>query len=163
MILFLIFVLVPIIEIALFIEIGGALGLWPTLGVVILTALAGSTLLRMQGLSTLARLQGNIQTLQDPSRELAHGALILVAGVVLLTPGFFTDAAGLLLMVPAVRDVVIKYGAAKMVARSSVHVHTGNTRQEHPYRPDEISDVEYEDVTDRDPNAPKSGWSKKPD
>ena len=54
MILFLIFVLVPIIEIALFIEIGGALGLWPTLGVVILTALAGSTLLRMQGLSTLA-------------------------------------------------------------------------------------------------------------
>ena len=163
MLLFLIFVLVPIIEIALFIQVGGALGLWPTLAIVVLTALAGSVLLRAQGLSTLGRLRGNLETLQDPSRELAHGALILVAGVVLLTPGFFTDAVGLLLMAPPVRDAVIKYASSRINFQSNIHVHSQTPREEHPYHPDEIFDVEYEDVSDKPSNGPKSGWTKKPD
>ena len=151
MILFLIFVIVPIIEIALFIQVGGALGLWPTLAVVILTALAGSILLRSQGLATMARIRGNIESLQDPSKELAHGALILAAGVVLLTPGFFTDAVGLALMFPPVRNAVIKFGFERIVTQSNIHVHTSQPRQEHPIRDDEITDVEYEDITDQEP------------
>src|SRR5210317_484928 len=101
--LFVIFVVVPIVEIALFIEVGGFLGLWPTLAIVVLTALAGSALLRSQGFATLETLQNNLRTGGDPINPIAHGALILVAGVLLLTPGFFTDSVGLSLMIPQVR------------------------------------------------------------
>ena len=97
---FLALVAIPIIEIALFIEIGGWIGLWPTIGVVILTALVGTLLLRQQGFATINDLQNRLNEGRDPSVALAHGAMILVAGVVLLTPGFFTDAVGFLLLIP---------------------------------------------------------------
>ena len=112
--LFFIFVLVPIIEIALFIEVGGAIGLWPTLAIVVLTALVGSALMRSQGLATLATLQNNLRTGDDPINPIAHGALILVAGVLLLTPGFFTDSVGLALLVPPVRVWVIRWVAERI-------------------------------------------------
>ena len=153
--LFLLFVIVPIIEIALFIQVGGFIGLWPTLAIVVLTAFAGSILLRRQGLSTLTSLQSRMATGQDPSRDLAHGAMILVAGVVLLTPGFFTDAIGLLLMIPAVRDWVIKAGAARMAG--SVRVQTSGFEHTRPARED-IIDGEFEEVTPKDKKTPSSGW-----
>ena len=115
MLIFLALVLVPLIEIALFIEVGGWLGLWPTLGIVVLTAIAGATLLRAQGMATIGELRGRIDRGQDPSGPLAHGALILVAGIVLMTPGFFTDAVGLALLVPPVRAAVIRYLAKRVV------------------------------------------------
>lgn len=115
MLIFLALVLVPLIEIALFIEVGGWLGLWPTLAIVVLTALAGATLLRAQGLATVGELRGRIDRGEDPSAPLAHGALILVAGIVLMTPGFFTDAIGLALLVPPVRAAVIRYLAKRIV------------------------------------------------
>ena len=153
--LFLIFIIVPIIEIALFIQVGGFLGLWPTLAIVIFTAFAGSSLLRSQGLSTLARLQSSMTSGQDPSRDLAHGAMILIAGVVLLTPGFFTDAIGLLLMLPPVRDWVIKAGGARMAAKANIHVQRFDT--DTPSKKD-VVDAEYEDVTSDKPKSPPSGW-----
>jgi len=112
---FLALVIVPLIEIALFIEVGGWLGLWPTLAVVVLTALAGATLLRVQGLATIGDLRGRIDRGEDPSGPLAQGALILAAGLVLLTPGFFTDAVGLALLVPFVRTAIIRYLARRVV------------------------------------------------
>ena len=118
---FLILVAVPIIDIALFIEIGGALGLWPTLGIVVLTAFIGTVLLRSQGFAALAGLQNKIQAGEDPTGALAHGALILVAGIVLLTPGFFTDAVGFLLLVPPVRAAVIRFLAKRI---TMVHFQT---------------------------------------
>ena len=153
--LFLIFVIVPIIEIALFIQVGGFLGLWPTLAIVVLTAFAGSSLLRSQGLSTLARLQSSMASGEDPSRDLAHGAMILIAGVVLLTPGFFTDTVGLLLMLPPVREWVIKAGGARMAANANIHVQRfdNNTASQ-----EDIVDGDYEDVTTRKPKSPPSGW-----
>ena len=113
-------VAVPIIEIALFIEVGGAIGLWPTLLIVVLTALAGSILLRSQGLATLTSLQNSVSAGRNPMEPIAHGALILVAGVLLLTPGFFTDAFGLSLMIPTVRALLIRLGAARMAGRTVV-------------------------------------------
>ena len=107
--LFLILVAVPIIEIALFIEVGGWLGLWPTLATVILTALIGTVLLRAQGLAAISDLQRRVQSGQDPSPTIAHGAMILVAGILLLTPGFFTDGIGFLLLTPPVRVALIGY------------------------------------------------------
>ncbi len=83
--LLLIFVAIPIIEIALFIQVGGWLGLWPTLGIVVLTAVIGTYLLRLQGMAELAKLQGSMSNGQSPVGPIANGALILVAGVLLST------------------------------------------------------------------------------
>ena len=86
------FIAVPLIEIGLFIQVGGTIGLWPTLLVVLLTAVAGTWLVRSQGTQTLQNLQGSLKNMKDPTEPLAHGAMILLAGALLLTPGFFTDA-----------------------------------------------------------------------
>ena len=94
---------VPIVEIAVFIEVGGRLGLWPTLATIILTAMAGTALLRQQGLATLQRVRESLEANRFPLAEVFDGLCLLVAGALLLTPGFVTDAAGLLLFVPAVR------------------------------------------------------------
>ncbi len=109
--LFFLFILIPVIEIALFIKVGGLIGLWPTIALVLLSAVLGSTLIRSQGSRTLLQVQQSFRTLNDPTRPLAHGAMILLAGLLLLTPGFFTDALGLLLLIPAVRDWVMRRAA----------------------------------------------------
>ncbi len=101
--LLLVMIFVPIVEIALFIEVGGYMGLWPTIGIVVLTAMAGTTLLRHQGLATLGRVRESLDRGQLPVTELFDGLCLLVAGAFLLTPGFFTDTVGLLLFVPAIR------------------------------------------------------------
>lgn len=97
------FIAVPIIEIGLFIEIGGWIGLWPTIGIVIVTAFAGTTMLRLQGLSVLQRVQESANRNELPVQEVFDGLCLLVAGVLLLTPGFFTDSIGFLLFVPVFR------------------------------------------------------------
>jgi len=118
--LFLLLIALPLIEIALFIKVGGLIGLWPTIAIVLLTAAAGTMLLRAQGLAALGQVQTRLQAGENPAPALAHGALILVAGLLLLTPGFFTDALGLLLLVPPVRAAVIRLAAARMTV-----VHAG--------------------------------------
>lgn len=143
--LFLALVGIPILEIALFIEVGGALGLWPTLGIVIATALAGTVLLRGEGLAAMSGLQRDLEAGRDPTGALANGALIVVAGIVLLTPGFFTDTVGLALLVPPVRRAVIAYLARRlptMVVRTA--------RQPHRPHPTEAETVEgeFRDISD---------------
>ena len=105
-ILLLAFIAVPILEIAVFMEIGGRIGLWPTLAVVVATAVAGTWLLRWQGLATLIRAQDNLARGELPIREILDGLCLLFAGALLLTPGFVTDAFGLSLFVPAMRKLV---------------------------------------------------------
>ena len=102
------FIAVPIIEIALFIQIGGFLGLFPTLAIVVLTAIAGTYLVRTQGLSVLSQLQSRFREMNDPSEPLVHGAIILFSGALLLTPGFFTDFIGFLLLIPNVRAAIFQ-------------------------------------------------------
>jgi UPF0716 protein FxsA len=109
---------VPLIEIALFIEVGGWIGLWPTILLVIVTAVAGGWMLRRQGLGTLRRLQAELERGGDPSRPLAHGAMLLFAGALLLTPGFFTDAVGFTLLSPAARDRLIAWAGPRVAARA---------------------------------------------
>ncbi len=115
MVLFLAFLFVPLIEIALFIQVGGAIGLWPTLGIVVLTAILGTWLVRRQGLMAIGQLRRSFSRLDDPTEPLVHGAMILVAGALLLTPGFFTDAVGLALLVPAVRSAVFRHVRARVI------------------------------------------------
>ncbi len=100
------FIGIPLIEIYLFIAFGGWIGVWPTIGLVILTALVGTTLLRQQGLATLARAQAETEANRLPVRELFDGVCLLFGGVLLLTPGFMTDALGLALLLPQLRDLI---------------------------------------------------------
>ncbi|MEM9045983.1 MAG: FxsA family protein [Pseudomonadota bacterium] len=155
---FLALVIVPIIEIALFIEVGGWIGLWPTIGIVILTAMIGTLLLRQQGFAALADLQGRLSEGRDPRSALAHGALILVAGIVLLTPGFFTDAVGFLLLIPPVRSALIQAIGSRVQVQANMHM---NMHAES--RPDRSTiDGEYVDITppEEQETPGNSGWTK---
>lgn len=156
MYLFLAFLLVPLIEIALFIQVGGLIGLWPTLAIVVLTAILGTSLVRSQGRVAMGELRSSFADLNDPTEPLAHGAMILVSGVLLLTPGFFTDAVGFALLMPPVRRAVFRY------VRSRVEVHQfqmgpGQAAQRHT--PGDVIDGDFEDVTpNRKPRTGPSGW-----
>ncbi|MGV8954927.1 MAG: FxsA family protein [Cypionkella sp.] len=102
------FLLLPIIEIALFIKVGQTIGLWPTLALVITAALLGGALLRQQGLSVLMQLRGNVAAGKMPAQSIADAALIGVAAVFLVLPGFLSDVVGLSLLVPPIRHWIYK-------------------------------------------------------
>lgn len=107
--LFLLFVLVPVAEIYVLVTVGSSIGAFPTVALVILTALAGAHLARMQGLSTMMRIRENLDQGFMPAEELLDGVLIFLAGMVLLTPGFLTDIAGLLILLPTTRNLFKKW------------------------------------------------------
>ena len=104
--LFLAFTIIPIIEIYLLIEIGSMFGALTAVTLVILTGFLGAFLARMQGLQTLYRIQESLREGRMPSGELLDALLIAIAGLVLLTPGFLTDSAGFLLLIPATRNAI---------------------------------------------------------
>lgn len=112
--LFLAFTLIPVLELMLLVRLGGQIGLFPTLGICILTGVVGASLARSQGLSVLRRMQETSARGELPARELVDGVMILVAGVVLLTPGFLTDAVGILLLLPPVRALIRHVLAKRM-------------------------------------------------
>ncbi len=167
---FLLLVAVPIVEIALFIQVGGWLGLWPTIGIVILTAAIGTMLLRAQGLAALGELQRRLAAGEDPSATLAHGAMILVAGVLLLTPGFFTDGVGFALLTPPVRAAAIRLAirfARSRMTQVHMGIHTGAAGRRGPVAPGTV-DGEYQ-VVDPGDDGPEdgappgdSGWTRVP-
>ena len=112
--LFLAFTIIPIIEIYLLIEIGSMVGALAAVTLVILTGFLGAFLARMQGLQTLYRIQESLREGRMPSGELLDALLIVIAGLVLLTPGFLTDSAGFLLLIPATRNS-IKYWLRRQI------------------------------------------------
>lgn len=98
------FVLVPFVELVILLRVGAVLHVGPTLGLIVLTGVIGAALARRQGVRTLQRINAELSAGRMPTSELADGALILLAGAVLITPGFLTDAFGLALLVPAFRS-----------------------------------------------------------
>lgn len=102
-------ILLPLIEIAGFVVVGRQIGVLPTLGLIIASGIAGSMLLRSQGFGVMARIRGEIEAGRDPSRNLAHGVMILLAGLLLLIPGFVSDIIGLLLFLPPIRDLAWRF------------------------------------------------------
>jgi len=155
------FIGVPLIEIGLFIEVGGLIGLWPTIAVVILTAMAGAALLRHQGLGALARLQQSLDNGEPPVDPVFDGFCLLAAGMLLLTPGFFTDAVGFLLFVPPVRAGLKRLLANRIQMHTAASGHTQAHTQSgeaqfhwHSGGPSadptsNIIDGDYQDVTDK--------------
>ncbi|MDB2412529.1 FxsA family protein [Litoricolaceae bacterium] len=99
----LLFMLIPIVEMWILIEVGGWIGALPTIGLVVLTATIGLSLLKQQGLSTLMRARRKMDEGAIPASELVSGVMIAVGGALLLTPGFVTDAVGFALLIPQTR------------------------------------------------------------
>ena len=122
-VLFVLFVVIPIIEIAVLMQVGALLGAWPTVGIVIITAWLGAKNVRQQGLSTMQSVQEKMARGEAPSDEIVAGFLLLIAGVLLITPGFVTDTFGLLLLVPTFRQVLIKNVQQQMATRQNNHSH----------------------------------------
>lgn len=158
------FIAVPLIEIALFIQVGDAIGLWPTLAIVLITAFLGTWLVRTQGRMALGRLQSSFSELQDPTEPLAHGAMILFAGALLLTPGFFTDAVGFSLLIPSIRSAAFHAIKARVKVQTfgtpgGGHPPRGGQRQTHPNG--DVIEGEFVEIDERAPSDPgSSGWTK---
>jgi UPF0716 protein FxsA len=106
--LILIFIVVPLIEILLLIEIGSRIGALYTIFIIILTGILGASMRRQQGFTIIRNIQRDLTLGRMPTGELINGALVLVGGIVLLTPGFFTDAVGFVLLIPATRALIRK-------------------------------------------------------
>jgi UPF0716 protein FxsA len=153
--LFLLFLIVPLIEIALFIQVGGIIGLGWTLLIVVLTAILGTFLVRSQGLAVLAKLRVSMEELRDPTEPLVHGAMILFSGALLLTPGFFTDAVGFCLLVPGIRRMLFNAIRARFTL-SEVRYGTGERPQDRP----DIVDAEFEDLGPEKGKDRPSGWTR---
>ena len=124
--LLIIFILVPVMELYILIETGRMIGVGATIGLIIMTGVAGAWLARSQGLEILYRIQQDTANGQMPAQTLIDGALILVGGLLLLTPGFFTDALGFSFLIPASRKLWRKALHAwleKQVRQGSVTIH----------------------------------------
>jgi len=132
--LLLIFIVVPLAEIAVFIWVGEAIGIGPTILVVIITAVIGTTLLRSQGFSTMARAQKTLSEGGIPVDSVIDGAALLAAGAFLLTPGIITDTLGFLLFVPAFRRWLAKMIINRVTKNSNIDVNVFNNGKPDPFR-----------------------------
>ena len=126
-ILLILFLTVPLVEIAILIKIGKVIGAGYTIALVIGTAILGAALLRTQGISTLAKVQTNINRGQLPAIELIEGLILLISGVLLLTPGFFTDMLGFLALVPILRQRLAQTFFVNFI-QNHINIKQTNTR-----------------------------------
>lgn len=138
--LFLLFAILPIVEIALLINVGEVFGGWNTVAIVIVTAFIGAHLVRQQGLNTLATAQAKMRGGELPGQELAEGLLLLVSGVLLVTPGFITDGIGFLLSMPLTRPIiarsVMQQFEHKIVMSHTSTQHFGQQHTQQPFHED---------------------------
>lgn len=111
--------LLPLLEIAGFVIVGREVGALATVGLVILSTIAGSLLLRHQGFGVMARVRAEMDAGRDPSRQLAHGAMIVLAAILLIIPGFITDIIAILLLLPPVRDLAWRLLKNRIVMATS--------------------------------------------
>jgi len=159
---------IPVLEIAVFIIVGGQIGIAWTLGLILVTAILGSILLRVQGFQIINQLREESNAGRIPGKELGHGAMILVAGVLLLTPGFVTDTMGFLLFVPPVRNLIWSFLASRIK-----FVDTGGFG-EAPFSrsgrqrdnvvdldDDEFRHLDDDDLEEMDDQNPQSPWSSR--
>ena len=136
-ILFALFIIIPIIEITVLMQVGELIGAWPTVAIVIVSAWVGAKYVRQQGIATLQSVQTKMDQGELPSSEIVTGVMLLVAGILLVTPGFVTDVIGLLLLVPNMRKTLAtsiqKYMKTKQTNNfeSNTHFYSSSFTQEH--------------------------------
>ncbi|MBB4093806.1 membrane protein FxsA [Ochrobactrum pecoris] len=154
----------PFIEIAGFVIIGSKIGVFATLGLVILSAMLGFFLLRVQGIGLLQRIRTETAAGRVPDREMVHGAMMVLAAILLIVPGFVSSTIGILLFIPFIRDFMWeKFMRGRMVVATSArysdgygqHPSPGQSPHQNP-RQDHVIDLDPEDYTTR-PNE-NSPW-----
>ena len=164
LILFVLLVVVPLAEIAGFILIGELIGLWPTLLTVVATALIGGALLRQQGIQTLNRARAELAQHRMPMQSLFDGLYLFASGLLLLTPGFFTDLVGFVLLIPAVRLLIAERMVRHLESQPGVNVTIRGTWQEEPEQPRSPDPRSEQDPSAVDPSLPPvstSRWGRK--
>lgn len=119
--LFLLFVIMPVLELYVLIRVGQWIGAWPTIGLVFLTAAVGITLLRYQGLATLQAVRARLDAGELPAREMVEGLVLVVGGAVFLAPGFITDIFGFCCLLPPTRRRIARW----LMTKGTWHVHAG--------------------------------------
>lgn len=144
---FILFVIVPIMELMVFAAVGDEVGLLNALLLALLTAIIGGAVVRHQGLQTLSAVQTAMRNGKMPAGELFDGLCLIAAGATLITPGFITDTIGFLLLVPAFRSIIKHYIKNHTNMAFDVHPASG-FQQSTPHDPD-IIEVEYEEVDER--------------
>ena len=146
----LLFILTPIVEIAVFIKVGGLIGLWPTLGLVVATAIAGTALLRRQGLATMRSARESLARGEFPVNEIFDGACLLASGFLLLTPGFITDFLGALLLAPIFRAVIREPLIRWIMSRTTVRTNGAGPRRGSTPGPGSTIDGEFHEIPPAD-------------
>lgn len=129
--LLLVFIVVPIAELYVILQVGGAIGVLPTIAILIADSVIGSALLRSQGRLAWRRFNAALTAGRPPAREVLDGGLVIFGGAFLITPGFITDIVGLLLLIPPTR-AVIRRGAGHLIAKrmtARVAAHEGSARR----------------------------------
>lgn len=160
------FITVPLAEIAVFIELGGLIGLAWTLALIVLTAIVGTWMLRWQGFAVLSRAQRELDHNRVPVYEVFEGLCLLLAGALLLTPGFITDTLGALLLLPPVRTVLYRNVRKRIEAHIVARAGAGGGAEPGGQPP--TIDVDFEEVDPtREPKddggsmpPPKGGWTR---
>ncbi len=142
LVLFTLFVLIPILEIATFIQVGSVVGLPLTLLGIVLTAVIGAILVRQQGFKALNDARENMAQQKSPVEQVIHGAFILIAGLLLLTPGFLTDSIGFLFLIPPLRLSIANRIWAWIKENGTIDIQTEN-----------MTGRRYEDRPDSHPNS----------
>ncbi len=149
--------LLPLLEIAGFVIVGREVGALATVGLVILSSIAGMLLLRHQGFGVMTRVRAEMDAGRDPSRQLAHGAMIVLAAILLIIPGFITDIFAILILLPPVRDLAWRAFKGRIVMATSF----GNGFSAR--RRDKVIDLEDSDYSREDyPSRPdhNSPWRR---
>ena len=158
---FALFLTLPLIEIALFVTVGGWLTLWPTLAIVLGTGVLGVFVMRLQGLRAVLDMRNSMKTMQNPLSPMANSAMIMAAGVLLILPGFLTDTIGLLLLVPFVRHWVIGRFAGKMRIFTTPAPNPDWRNGGQNRYSDETIDAEYSEIDpERPPLRGTSRWTQ---
>ncbi len=155
LILILIFVGVPILEVALFIEAGDIFGLWPTLAAIVATAIIGGALIRAQGLAAIGRARRSLDQGQMPVHEAFTGICLLLAGALLMTPGFLTDSIGFLLLIPPLRRTLGQWLLNALVYGRNTRMWVNDEEivtpgQRHGDEPKDAIDVDFTEIPPRD-------------
>lgn len=144
LVLFAVMIVVPILEIAVFILVGRYIGLWPTLAGIVLTALIGTVIIRHQGIGLIAAARKSMAAGEAPIGEALQGLALLVAGALLITPGFITDTLGFLFLVPPLRRRLAAALVGQAARRAELRVRTARTARGSGGRPAGGPDVVIE-------------------
>ena len=156
----LLFLAVPAAEIYLFIEVGGQIGAWLTIAMIFGTAVVGGAILRFQGRQMIARAREQVAKRELPIAEIADGAVLVLAALFLLTPGFITDALGALLLIPLLRRLV--FALLLLALRARLQKTSQQTGPGGSHTGEPIIDAQFEDISDADKPPPNTSNNPPP-